>query len=79
MKKFVITFIGSNDPTESEELQLVTLLENTKIIHRIPGTFLVADMCQDLIDSIAKLSKWHVSPEQKLSTGVPRKTIKKPV
>ncbi|MFC5514014.1 hypothetical protein ACFPOU_23200 [Massilia jejuensis] len=75
MSRYVLSYLGVNDPPKKEERELVSSLGNAQVLDRMPGTLLVDGSKVELAKVAKKFSGWSLSPVAQASVGPPRKRI----
>lgn len=79
MSRYVLHYLGQSDPSSEEEGTLLSSLQNTTIIDRMPGAVLVDAAESELAALTKKLKKWSFTPEVGVSVNPPRKRILHPL
>ena len=75
MSRFILHYLGANDPTSQEENRLVSSLGTAVVIDRIPGSLLVEAPESELAETMAAFEQWDFAPEAKVSIEPPDRSV----
>lgn len=75
MSRFILHYLGTNDPTSQEENRLISSLGTAVVIDRIPGSLLVEAPESELAETMAGFEQWGFAPEATVSIEPPDRSV----